>query len=419
MFNTILATESSPLLTGDIAEPPRPSQLVEVPGSRCGLGFDAEIPQPGQERIHDRLPLLFIEQQRRELQSTRNMLELQRIMVASSDEPLHALNRFAWRLSEMTNADRVAIYLVARRAGESVRAVVQQDRSSLPGVEPTWPRQEQLLVNRAIEAELCGRCDGDSLRLLTLNTSAAVAVAAPLRVKGRVLGALCAAKRDDRGLGEWDRQMIEFAVETLSHSMRRVLDEATIWRQARHDHLTGLVNRRSFEAYLETAIERVRLGTMPECSLILADLDHFKLINDQFGHQAGDHVLHESAQVLSRQMTCLRIGENSVVARFGGEEFAILLPNIGEAGACRVAEQIRTAIAAQNLRVENQLLPVTISLGVASCPGKSVTSKSLISAADKALYQAKFAGRNCTCCADSTLVESPRGCDDLNAFPHR
>jgi diguanylate cyclase (GGDEF)-like protein len=257
--------------------------------------------------------------------------------------------------------------------------------------------------------------DPETLKQAHVDSLISAAVAIPIFVNGRVLGALCLTKSQHYAEFPAHLRFLESSVEVLSQTLRRVLDEATIRRQARHDHLTDLVNRRSFDAYLATEIERIEHRESPACSLILADLDHFKSVNDRYGHPSGDHVLRSAARVLSEQVARLRLGEHSIVARYGGEEFAILLPNVGLAGAARVAEGIRHAVEAQAIPVQNEKIHVTISLGVASVPLHAKSADSLVCAADRALYRAKSKGRNCVCQAEITDQKLPSAGRALDA----
>jgi len=168
-------------------------------------------------------------------------------------------------------------------------------------------------------------------------------------------------------------------------------------RLARHDGLTDLTNRRTFDTLLAGEVERVRLHLSRECSLLMLDLDRFKLINDTHGHPAGDEVLRVVAQLLREHVGCMREGEQSVLARYGGEELAVLLPGVGLAGALRLAWELRAAIEARVIPFQGKLLGVTISIGAACCPDHSQSAASLVSAADNALYRAKSSGRNCVC----------------------
>jgi diguanylate cyclase (GGDEF)-like protein len=342
----------------------------------------------------------FSEQQTNELRLTQDMLELRAIADAPHNEPLETLTRFAKRLLDSTHADRVAVYFVARRMGEQLRPVVQCGQPLTPAEQSAWDRHERALACIAIESGVGSLHDGHLHQNWPGDSPIASAATMPIRVNGGVLGSLCVTRR---GLGhslENNWKLIEFGTETLSKTIGRVFEEASIRRQARHDHLTDLVNRRSFDAYVTTEVERIRLGESPTCSLIFADLDHFKSINDTHGHQAGDHVLREAARILTERVSRLRMGERSIVARYGGEEFAILLPGVGLAGTTRIAEGIRAAIESEVILIKDVRLNITASLGVAVCPDQATSVESLIAFADKALYQAKSKGRNCVCYVD-------------------
>ncbi len=378
--------------------------LTTVLGDRFAPGLEAEIQRLNLERIHQ----LIVSKQHSsklsdELKSTQDMLELRAIIDAHSEEPFQTLERFAKRLCESANADRAAIYFVARRNGEQLQPIVQCGSPLSPEDESAWNRNEQALASIAIESELGSWHDDEWLRTLQVNSPITAAATMPIRVNGRVLGALCLTRQGHDGSLEGSRRLIEFGAETLSQTFHRVFEEATIRRQARHDHLTDLVNRRSFDAYLATEVERIQLRESPVCSLILMDLDRFKLINDRYGHLGGDHVLRETARVLAAQVTRLRMGERSIVARYGGEEFAILLPGVGMAGALRIAEEIRVSIETESIHLQDAQFHVTTSIGVAVCPEQAASAEALIAIADKALYQAKANGRNCVCRPDDIV----------------
>ncbi|MBA3890925.1 MAG: GGDEF domain-containing protein [Gemmatimonadaceae bacterium] len=160
-------------------------------------------------------------------------------------------------------------------------------------------------------------------------------------------------------------------------------------RRARIDSLTGLSNRRAFEEHLQRIIaETDRFGGCG--SLVLVDLDHFKSVNDTYGHQAGDQVLRQVARALTDGVRTV-----DVCARYGGEELAILLPQTGIDGARDLAERLRVAIADKVVRVNGEEIRVTASFGVASYPDPVKVKESLFPAADRALYAAKHDGRNC------------------------
>jgi diguanylate cyclase (GGDEF)-like protein/PAS domain S-box-containing protein len=158
------------------------------------------------------------------------------------------------------------------------------------------------------------------------------------------------------------------------------------------DGLTGIDNRRSFDEHMEIEWKRC-LRESKSLSLIMIDIDHFKLFNDTYGHQGGDNCLKEVAETLG----CLIKRPPDIVCRYGGEEFVIKLPETDEEGARVVAERLRNGI--QDLRIlhagSRVSKFVTISLGVASIiPNKYISANELIERADKALYKAKLDGRN-------------------------
>lgn len=158
------------------------------------------------------------------------------------------------------------------------------------------------------------------------------------------------------------------------------------------DALTGLVNRRSFEMAL--AREADRVARSGEAALLLVlDIDHFKAVNDAWGHLAGDRVICAVAQAcLARSRTAV-----DIVARFGGEEFVIVLPGIDTQSALRMAESLRNAVSAHNVLVDGDgaCVTVTVSIGVATLDDvRGASFEELVNTADKALYRAKQAGRN-------------------------
>ena len=161
---------------------------------------------------------------------------------------------------------------------------------------------------------------------------------------------------------------------------------------ARRDSLTGLLNRREFVRQAELALAQAhRQGTA--LSLLMLDLDHFKNINDRFGHPAGDEVLQQVAGLMAAA-----VRQTDSVARFGGEEFVLLLPDTPAANAMHLAEKLRAQVA--DSPVPSVGVAVTASIGLASmAPGQQVSLDVLLQQADQAMYQAKRQGRNQTVAA--------------------
>jgi two-component system, cell cycle response regulator len=174
---------------------------------------------------------------------------------------------------------------------------------------------------------------------------------------------------------------------------------AALEELSRIDSLTGLYNRR----YLDQELARRHSDSLRHgypLSVVLLDVDHFKLVNDTYGHAAGDQVLRAFAGRLHRQ---LRAGD--VGGRWGGEEFLLILPHTDLEGAFAVAERIRSATAAEPVRADGQSIPVTVSGGCALGPFGS--SEAMVKLADARLYQAKLAGRNQIATAASAGLRAP------------
>jgi diguanylate cyclase len=156
------------------------------------------------------------------------------------------------------------------------------------------------------------------------------------------------------------------------------------------DALTGLKNRGHFDRIFQSVVVKAYRFRQP-LSLMVLDIDHFKQFNDTYGHLVGDDCL---------QMVASCIGEfatrpQDLAARYGGEEFVILLPDTPEEGAVRVAEKIREKIAGTGFRVSDEMLHLTVSIGICSiCPQHADATKDIFAIADEALYEAKGSGRN-------------------------
>jgi diguanylate cyclase (GGDEF)-like protein len=151
------------------------------------------------------------------------------------------------------------------------------------------------------------------------------------------------------------------------------------------DHLTGLANRRRFERQLDREVSRTLRYERP-FSLLMLDIDNFKLVNDNFGHNAGDEAIRRLSKVLqegTRGIDC--------AARIGGEEFAIILVETGKESALEVAERLRVSIRNTPIPLAAQ---ITASFGVAECPSSAQTALGMLQAADTALYEAKRSGRD-------------------------
>lgn len=208
------------------------------------------------------------------------------------------------------------------------------------------------------------------------------------------------ASREDiiKGLeaGADDYVIKPFNPEELRYRMKigqRIVElEQRILALARIDYLTGLLNRRAFMEQLENEVHRVKRNKQ-DLSLMILDLDHFKNINDSFGHHAGDLVLQQTAHLISS--VCRPY---DFIGRYGGEEYIMCLPETNIEQAIRVTERIRAAIANKKTFIPDrmQYVMITASFGVSTLNYEKTESLDmLINRADSALYQAKESGRNC------------------------
>ena len=183
-------------------------------------------------------------------------------------------------------------------------------------------------------------------------------------------------------------EQLQHRLNNAEATLQDQAEEITAYMcEARTDTLTELPNRRAFDDELSRRMAEWRRSESP-VNVVILDIDQFKLFNDRFGHAAGDAVLIEVARVLQ---TATR--ESDLVARLGGEEFAVVLAGVEASEARRAAERIRKAVAATAFQYDGKSMRITVSCGVARAE-KSEDGSSLVKRADEALYASKAAGRN-------------------------
>ncbi|HET6922834.1 MAG TPA: sensor domain-containing diguanylate cyclase, partial [Anaeromyxobacteraceae bacterium] len=212
----------------------------------------------------------------------------------------------------------------------------------------------------------------------------------PLKAGEQVLGTLVlGARRREAYDREAVRQLEVVALQAADAILRARLFAETE-KLATTDGLTGLANHRTFQARLdEHLLASRRYGK--RLALILCDVDHFKSVNDTYGHPVGDQVLRGMARALQKEARA-----TDLVARYGGEEFAVIMPETDSAGGRVIAERIREKVGALAFATELGQLRVTISLGLATFPDDGRRKAELVELADACLYQAKRSGRNRT-----------------------
>lgn len=228
---------------------------------------------------------------------------------------------------------------------------------------------------------------------------------APLSVGGELLGLLVL-----HGV-ESDTPNFSRLLYILGNFSALALKNAQLFKRieemARHDGLTGLLNHASFQQQLSdlahTALEQDRTLTV-----IMSDVDHFKKFNDSYGHQAGDHVLRETARLWQAVLP-----DYAVLARYGGEEFICVLPDDNSARGVELAEMLRSQLEAFPLHFEGQELKVTASFGVSELRRPARTAEDLVRLADEALYRAKKSGRNRVVCSQTPAASMPAPADNL------
>jgi diguanylate cyclase (GGDEF)-like protein len=219
----------------------------------------------------------------------------------------------------------------------------------------------------------------------------------PLLYQARSMGVLLVCSDDPHRIWQENELLL---LRTVADQVAVAVNHARLFTQMQQlaltDGLTGCVNRRSFEMQLERDL-RLAIRMRQPVSLIMLDIDHFKRVNDTYGHDAGDAALRFLADVLRDELRGV-----DTAARYGGEEFAVILPQAGLEGALIVAERLRS-------RLETTEVPgigyITGSFGLATFPLHANSRDGLVGSADRALYEAKHAGRNRICTPPSEQTE--------------
>jgi diguanylate cyclase (GGDEF)-like protein len=291
--------------------------------------------------------------------------------------------------AEILRAERASLLTLDEKSGGfEIKALVGAKEYPAPGEAPgarvariVYARNEAVVV---ADVAKTGLTPAPAER----NYKTPSFLSCPVIVGSRTIGVMSFT---DRASGEpFDQHSFEL-FEAIAPQLAVAIDHAVLKEKAGEfeqlsvtDALTGLLNRRYIEARLAEEVKRSNRHGFP-MSFMMLDVDHFKSYNDQFGHPAGDEALKLVGHVIRETLRGA-----DVAARFGGEEFSILLPQTSGEEAIAIAERIR-------INLEETRFPhrsVTASIGVASCSAELCVSADLISAADKALYEAKRQGRN-------------------------
>jgi diguanylate cyclase (GGDEF)-like protein len=341
--------------------------------------------------VTTKLARLLQEQAEREIAvnriatAIRNSLELDSVLQTAADEVGRALNVDSCAVhveGALVGQETTKLYLRADGAssGASRKALLEHIES----VSTKLSHSPQAYV---VDSENSG--DGP------------VDAVVPLIFQGSFLGLLTIRSHDaSREWADNELLLLHTVADQLAVAVNQAHLFAQMQQQALTDSLTGCYNRRSFELQLERDLHLATRMRQP-LSLIMLDLDNFKHINDRAGHDAGDAALCMLADNVRAELRAV-----DTAARFGGDEFVIILPQANPEGAKLVAERLRKRVAQMRVPEFGQ---VTASFGVATFPAHASSRDTLLVAADRALYTSKHAGRNCVSLpVEETEIENPQ-----------
>jgi diguanylate cyclase (GGDEF)-like protein len=214
----------------------------------------------------------------------------------------------------------------------------------------------------------------------------------PLAIEGEIIGCISLNSEQSNAFDAQDLQFFSVIGYQMAATLKHFQRLSSIKNIALFDTLTGLYNRRYFEERLGLEAQKSFYGGTA-LSLVMIDIDHFKRVNDTFGHTEGDKVLREISGLLKTS-----IRKKDTVARYGGEEFILILPEAGLDESSMIAERIRRLVESTSFEVSDARLNLTVSLGISNFPNHRARSKEeLVKMADQALYDAKRGGRNQLC----------------------
>ena len=350
------------------------------------------------QRSHD------LELHRSQLQLTQEILHLRSITDQKFDTPLQMIEEFLTTLLPMLGMERAALFVNSKGKSQSKQPILQCGAKWPSNLEKVWEQHRAVLCRVNWNSREPQAYDRDRLETIGITTLLDSALVTPLWQGENAYGLLCLTSREPVEVTEHMNGLFHWVSRYLGDLILRVLSNAAVERSARLDGLTQLANRRTFDQTLKREVE-LAVGSQAPCSLLMIDLDHFKAINDTHGHQIGDEVLRAVAEVLKGQVSHTRSSDRATIARYGGEELAVILPDFNADGALRLAESIRSAVSQIQVKGKtSRSLKVTASFGLSTAPQFADHPTKLIASADAALYLAKQTGRNRVCSADDLLA---------------
>jgi diguanylate cyclase (GGDEF)-like protein len=336
---------------------------------------------------------------------TRNRLEreaaIRRIVIGLSRSlsPESVVDTVINDLRSATDADHVVVArvshpdmnvevtLVAAQADAPPSRTTLRPEIDAPGLLHTDADDEGVGESAGDTTDAAAAAAEEIARRVRSAYGLAHTLATPLVAGRSFLGALLLARRSREAWSEGDRRLLSWAANEVAGAFQRAYTLEAAERGAKIDVLTGLPNRRYFDEVL--SIERPRRRSNDSLGILMIDIDHFKILNDRFGHATGDRVLRAVAGAITQGVRA-----EDTPARYGGEEFAVLLRRASAEQAIEVGERIRRLVVRLHPASLGIDEPVTVSVGVAVAGPDQVAIPGLVERADQALYRAKRLGRD-------------------------
>ncbi|MFH1686438.1 MAG: sensor domain-containing diguanylate cyclase [bacterium] len=345
-------------------------------------------------RSEKRLLKLFDTLNRRTSELEKSQAQLQ--MIYENSRNLAAILDTEGIVRELVRLLRYLLQLssyavIFRQKDGSYIYRVRFDQGKLVSLGQPVDLERMSIIRKVCEMEEAVRISDISSRddYQALSEHAKTAMVVPLVSRGMVAGVIAAESSVENHFSQRDLQMLSI----VARSAALALENAALHKKTEeltvNDELTQTFNYRYFVGKLDEEKRRASRYDLP-LSLVMADIDHFKRLNDTYGHENGNRVLQQLSTIIK---SCIR--DVDIFARYGGEEFAIILPQTPLAEAWRIGERIRSLVEATDFELDNQqVAKTTVSIGVSSFPENGKSPQQLVNLADQALYRAKGEGRN-------------------------
>ncbi|MCW3490419.1 GGDEF domain-containing protein [Dethiobacter alkaliphilus] len=330
------------------------------------------------------------------------LCDITKIINSSLDLPA-IFQRFAREIKILIDYDRCLVALPENEGKDvSVFLLATPHKTSLPdgitmataGTSLEWVlKHKKVQFEKDLEKE---RLFKEDETLYKEGIRSAVRV--PIWANEEIIGVFILNSKTPNCYTEQDLQVLEPVAEQLAFSLEKYFLFQQVTRLSMTDELTGCGNRRMLRQEMEREIPRAdRYGRT--LAMLMLDIDHFKQVNDTYGHVAGDHILRDLSRLI-----CDNVRDIDLCIRYGGEEFLVILPETDLDGAVAVAEKIRLLVEQSVFSAGESEHRITVSVGIAVYPKHAITADELIERADSALYQAKKNGRNRSYAAEEGTV---------------